>query len=80
MMIQFRTNLFPPHSLLDFYRHGQEAKSYKRIINSCRMFWNMSQPMLFSQKGCDSLVPHLLELLEIVSLVSSRRRKSVSDH
>ena len=42
------------------------------------MLWNMSQVTLSTQNGRNSLVPLLLELLDVVASLSSRRRKAVS--
>lgn len=59
-------------------RHGEAAPSYPHVIQACRMLWNMSQVTLSTQNGRNSLVPLLLELLDVVASLSSRRRKAVS--
>ena len=59
------------------YRHGQEGQSYIHVIQACRLVWNMSSTAVSTPKGRVSLVPLLLELLDILSSLSGRRRKSV---
>ena len=58
-------------------RHGQEGQSYQHVIQVCRLVWNMSCKTVATARGRVSLVPLLFELLDILSLLSSRRRKSV---
>ena len=42
------------------------------------MLWNVSSVARSTQKGRNSLVPLLLEVLDIVASLSSRRRRAVS--
>ena len=59
-------------------RHGEAAPSYPHVVQACRMLWNLSLVTLSTQNGRNSLVPLLLELLDIMAALSSRRRKAVS--
>jgi tetratricopeptide (TPR) repeat protein len=63
--------------LLTAARHGQEGGSYQHVIQACRVAWNMSLKRTSTAEGRVSLVPLLLELLDLLASLSSRKRKSV---
>lgn len=68
----------PPSFLSPPTRYGEAAPSYPHVIQACRILWNVSSVARSTQKGRNSLVPLLLEVLDIVASLSSRRRRAVS--
>ena len=54
-------------------RFGQRASSYSQVMDACRHYWNTCQTGITSVAGRAMLLDQLVELLQILSTLSSRR-------
>ena len=60
-----------PHLTLN--RFGQKALGYGQVMDACRHYWNTCQTAIISIAGRAVLLDQLVELLQILSTLSSRR-------
>jgi len=54
-------------------RFGQRASSYSQVMDACKRYWNTCQTGITSMAGRAMLLNQLVELLQILSTLSSRR-------
>ena len=54
-------------------RFGQKASSYNQVMDACKHYWNTCQTDITSVAGRAVLLDQLVELLQILSTLSSRR-------
>ena len=59
--------------LFSKHRFGQKASSYGQVMDACRHYWNTCQTGITSVAGRAVLLDQLVELLQILSTLSSRR-------
>ena len=64
---------FIPHFTVTLNRFGQRASSYGQVMDACRHYWNTCQMGITSIAGRAVLLDQLVELLQILSTLSSRR-------
>lgn len=54
-------------------RFGQRASSYSLVMDACKRYWSTCQTGITSVAGRAVLLDQLVELLQILSTLSSRR-------
>lgn len=65
--------LIPSSFIVAHNRFGQRASSYSQVMDACKHYWNTCQTSITSIAGRAVLLDQLVELLQILSTLSSRR-------